>query len=468
MPDEYPQLAVASNPGRRINGLLFYALLLMVVLSPIPFGSNRAWSWSLCALIVSSLSLAWVFNAGLSRRTVSLSLPIPIIALFLFAVLWAFLQTSGFILNGWSHPLWAMAADALNATPQTTISITPDNSVTALMRLLSYGLTFFLCFQFCRNQQRANTTLKWLAISSILYALYGLIVYWGNINVFFWSNQAGDISSVRSTFINRNSYATFAGLGLVCLMAYSWINAGRQLAAPYRSPVGREKRVETWVLSRWKPALGLMLLTTALISTQSRGGFISAAVAVIGLLLIYAIKKNLNAKFLLSSIGGTLAMVLLAYFISSGPLSKRMADADLKTLERIQVFEITLDAIGDNPWTGFGYGRFEEGFKIYRNEAIQYIYDKTHNTYLENMFELGVPAALSLFLAFLAAILVALKGVFRRRRDWLYPATGVSASLLVATHSTIDFSLQIPAVAITYSAIMGMAVAQSFSSVKTL
>ncbi|MCP4010653.1 MAG: O-antigen ligase family protein, partial [Proteobacteria bacterium] len=130
------------------------------------------------------------------------------------------------------------------------------------------------------------------------------------------------------------------------------------------------------------------------------------------------------------------------------------------------VFKLTIDATRDNPLTGFGYGAFEQGFKTYRNEDVQNLYDKTHNTYLENAFELGVAAALSLVLSLLGLFLLCLRGVFRRKRNWIYPATGLAATTLVASHALFDFSLQIPAVAITYAAIMGLAVAQSFSSTR--
>ena len=60
---------------------------------------------------------------------------------------------------------------------------------------------------------------------------------------------------------------------------------------------------------------------------------------------------------------------------------------------------------------------------------------------------------------------ICLAGVNRRHRDWVYPATGVAASVLVGLHATVDFSLQIPAVAILYAGIMGLACAQSYSSV---
>ena len=60
--------------------------------------------------------------------------------------------------------------------------------------------------------------------------------------------------------------------------------------------------------------------------------------------------------------------------------------------------------------------------------------------------------------------LMCLRGLRTRGRDWVYPATGLAATALVATHALVDFSLQIPATAVTYAALMGAACAQSFSS----
>ena len=91
-------------------------------------------------------------------------------------------------------------------------------------------------------------------------------------------------------------------------------------------------------------------------------------------------------------------------------------------------------------------------------------YDRAHNTWLENLFELGVPAAMALFLAIGGLVVICLQGVRRRRRDWAFPAVGVAASVLVGVHAMLDFSLQLPAVAILYACIMGVACAQSWSS----
>ena len=52
----------------------------------------------------------------------------------------------------------------------------------------------------------------------------------------------------------------------------------------------------------------------------------------------------------------------------------------------------------------------------------------------------------------------------RRRRNALYPCMGVAASVLVGLHATVDFTMQVPAVAATYALIMGAACSQSWST----
>ena len=111
---------------------------------------------------------------------------------------------------------------------------------------------------------------------------------------------------------------------------------------------------------------------------------------------------------------------------------------------------------------------YSEGGKIFINEVDFNESPEFYNTYLENAFELGLPAASVFFLALLGLVLLCFRGVRLRQRDWVYPATGVAVSVLVGLHATVDFSLQIPAIAFLYATIMGIACAQSFSSVEQI
>jgi len=152
------------------------------------------------------------------------------------------------------------------------------------------------------------------------------------------------------------------------------------------------------------------------------------------------------------------------FAISGDKLDTRLAATSFASEERPLVYELTVEAIETAPLLGTGYGSFEEVFRFYRSEDIKVFYLKAHNTYLENILELGTPAALALFATFGGFLVITFGGLRRRRRNKIFPCIGVAATTLVAAHSLVDFSLQIPAVAMTYSLIMGITCAQSWNS----
>jgi hypothetical protein len=71
-----------------------------------------------------------------------------------------------------------------------------------------------------------------------------------------------------------------------------------------------------------------------------------------------------------------------------------------------------------------------------------------------------VPAAALFVLAFAALFLRCLTAR-ARGRDAVYPSIEVGATVLVAAHWAVHFSLQIPALAATRALVMGAAVVQS-------
>ncbi|NJO55625.1 MAG: hypothetical protein HC834_03855 [Rhodospirillales bacterium] len=145
-------------------------------------------------------------------------------------------------------------------------------------------------------------------------------------------------------------------------------------------------------------------------------------------------------------------------------LMQRLVETTIAEEERTLVYDRVIDGIGDNGWIGSGFGTFEEVFRFYRTPEIGGTFAKAHSVYLENAFELGLPAALALFATLLGLAIICILGIRRRRRDAVYPCIGLAATVLVAVHSTVDFSLQIPAIAATYAFIMGICCAQCWSS----
>lgn len=447
-----------------IYSALHKVLLLLLILAPLPLGSNREWSWTLCAFVVAVLALGWVLQALRLPRQISASLSPPVIVLFLVVCAWSWVQTMAWVPSDWLHPLWLMSTEVLGSYLPGSISLSPEDSYVALMRLLCYGLVFFLAFQFGRNRDRALLTFKWVAFAGFGYAIYGLIVFWGEFGTLFWFFDESYKGDVRGTFVNRNSFATYLGLALLCAIAVFNQQVAQKRSAAYTVPMGRELRVEQFVLQVWKPLIAILLMTTALILTHSRGGFFSTLAGGLVLLFLLNQRQQTQSSRSKAAMGGAILVAVIAFVLTSEVLLQRIDRITVDGNARLEVYGMTAEAIEDNPLLGFGYGTFTDSFRLYRDDRLGAHFDKTHNTYLENIFELGWPVALFLFLSVVWISLICLGGARNRGRDWAYPATGVAASVLVGIHSFFDFSLQMPGIAITYAGILGVACAQSYKS----
>jgi hypothetical protein len=78
----------------------------------------------------------------------------------------------------------------------------------------------------------------------------------------------------------------------------------------------------------------------------------------------------------------------------------------------------------------------------------------------------GLPAALLWWSSLLWLMGICARGILTRRRNRLYPLVAMGAGILVGIHANFDFSLQMPAVALTFAAILGVGVAQAFPTRK--
>jgi len=448
---------------------MFKFFLSAILLTPLPFGANRAWAWSLYALLLALFGLSVCVAVLSGRSSMRLSIqPVKYpLLLICVPVVWSLLQLSHLAPDSWTHPFWQLADEQLPGTIDAHISLAPQETGTALMKLGSYFLVFFISLQFNRSSEQAALTFKAIAYAGLIYAVYGLVIYFGGYNTLLWFEKWTYKDMVTSTFVNRNSYATYAGLTLLACFPLIFANIRSSFQFGIKSHYGRQYFFENVLVRGWFPLLLIIIITTALLLTQSRGGFLSTALAVLTFFIILLLSRKIKNN-------ATVMLLLAAISISSWAVWERSGDKLIERLdaislennERLLVYDILSKANEENRWLGVGYGSFERSFRLYRDETIKGHYDKAHNTYLENIFELGLLQASALFMAMLLTASICLRGVWLRRKHWIYPAIGFSASVLVGAHALVDFSLQIPAVAFTYALIMGAAVGQALPTRK--
>lgn len=453
------QLAVAATMVL-VCGLLVWA--------PLPLGSNRPWSWSLLALWTAVALLAWVparlLGAGNRPRAVW---PVALAALTTVPVwLFAFLQTVPVAALPWldPHPLWARAIGAGLGDAVPLVGLDAAAGGDALMRLMSYAAVFWLAWQLAQDAQYAKRLLTVILATIIACASYGLIVHLGGWETIGWLAKTAYVGDVTGTFVNRNNFATYANLGVIICLA---LLAEPFLVARGLADVRRiaAQAVEHLLDRRSLVVLALVVLAMASLQSHSRGGLLSLGLTVVILVFLLFLVTRPRPVAALAVLAATLLGGWGLLSASGGITLERLgqldANYDLELAGRLTFWQVSLDMVADRPWLGHGYGNFEEAFAQHRDERFTDRVDMAHNTYIEHLVELGVPATLLLYAGPLLLFGYCVRGVFVRRRNQLFPLVAVGATVLVALHALVDFSLQIPAVAVTYAALLGIGVAQA-------
>jgi len=447
--------------------MIFRLLIATVVLAPLPFASVYPWSVALMAIAVGALLVAWssLLVLGKTRLSFGLRSTWLFLLLFLIPILWAVLQSSSATPLAWHHPLWQSAASTLGQGSSGSVSLDADNTIFSMMRLLAYGGIFWLALQYGRDPGRARQVFFAVAMAGLVYSFYGLFIEFSGAQMILWYDKFAYKTDLTSTFVNRNSYATYAGLTLLCLSSLI-LNVITKLKDSGTMRHQLLQIMEAMTAKNCLLIVGWITVAMALISTHSRAGVMSTGLGVVALVMVMGLSRGLRARTALYLVAAVVLVGGVFFAVGGGKLDERLAATSAGSEERLLVYELTMDAVKAEPFLGTGYGSFEEVFRLYRNDGVTNFFLKAHNTYLENALELGIPAALALFGAFVAMLVLTFGGLRRRQHSVIYPCTGFAATVLVAAHSSVDFSLQIPAVAATYALIMGVACAQSWSGQK--
>jgi O-antigen ligase len=449
-----------------VTPFLFTGLATLIALAPLPFGSNRLWSFSLIALIAGLLLLVWAIAA---RRQLALEgVPArryaPALAAYAIALGWAFAQTAPGLPGVAAHPIWQEAAAALGAmSPLAAVSLDPGASLTGAMRLLSYGAVFWLALNLCRNAALANRLLWVVALSGSVYALYGLVVEFGDLDSVLWYRKWAYSDSLTATFVNRNSFATYIGMvaiAALALLANEFDHARVEAGSLATSTV---ETVDAMPARAYALIGCLILIATALLLTKSRAGIASTAVGLVVFLLANAIYRRRNGA------GGwfasaVLAVVIALAFVSGRGVIDRLSTVDVNLAGRSTVWTMTREAVAERPFAGSGLGTFDDIYLAHRDERLPMRtrpFEHAHNSYLENALELGWPSAAALFAALGWLGVWCIHGVVVRRRHGVYPCVALGALSLGAMHAGFDFSLQIPAIPLCLAALLGAGCAQA-------
>lgn len=336
------------------------------------------------------------------------------------------------------------------------ISKTKTVSLQEFLIFLSYILIFFLITNNLNKKADFNSFIHLFFIISFLVSIYTIIQYYG------FDPYLSDLHSLTSTIGQKNWISNY--LAMIFPVAFSY----------FLSEKTRKKIIYFFLLS---------ILYVTLMICQSRGIWISISITVI--LAIYIIFKlkfyeifKINKKWLFLLLITFLIITII--YSTDNPLNKSAITVPQRAIStfdeqdpsintRLLIWKTTFEMIKEKPLLGSGIGTFKMNYLDYQAEFIKdnpyYVKysgkaGEAHNEYLQMWAELGI-IGLGLFILIFYFFYKIIFNFFKSSKNikdktiTLGLVTGITSFLI---HSLFTFPLHVPALGITFFALLGLTV----------
>lgn len=430
---------------------IFVSLLVLIVLTAIPYGTVETWWKSLFVCFVFALCILWIVEGLLSGSWTTGARPIltPLLALAAFSLL----QTL---------PLGTQASAGISYSSWNAISADPYSTQFFLLQLL--GLTFAsaLLFRYASTERRLRTLIHVVIAVAVASAIFGMLRQTTQHNLGF------GLPLIRpeegyGQFVNKNHFAFLMEMALG--LALGMIVAGGVL---------REKALIYFA--------ALLPVWTSLVLSNSRGGLLAMLTQVIaGVLLFTVVRPAPNtAQLGLSRVARMLPvriLLLLALLLGviigtiwmggdrlASSIEQTHDEFDPATAEtrqgasRNEIWQASWRMFKAYPIAGVGLGAYRVAIPTYHDASGVLTPFEAHNEYLE-LLACGGIIGLSIGVWFGVAVFRKtvrnLQSPNRFRRAACFgSALGIIG---VAVHSLFDFGLHLIANALVFVALVVIA-----------
>jgi O-antigen ligase len=447
-----------------VNDRLAWALLAVIALAPLPFGSTPPFFMAVWAVLIGLAGAMYATAIGRSGEKLRYGVRHLWFEIALFSALALYIVVQALPLGTLPLPdslgttlssLLTISAPGGTILTADTISLTPGDSWHTLLRFGTYGVLFFLMLQVATNTHRRALILRALLFTVTAYAIYGMAALYQFGDTILGLPKTAYLGSATGPFINRNAFGCFLSLGAVLALSMTISPFVQKDADSYESSARRS--VDPIVLIY---GLCFLVLVAALLLTQSRMALFAMLCggSVVILANLFRSRSPWMASLLLIPMG--LVVVGAAVYTYGQGVMERFGSTEQSLQVRFSLYDQVIAMIIDRPWLGYGAGSFPQAFQLFHQPPVStnLVWDKAHDTYLGLWSELGVVAG-SIPVVVIAILVVrVLAGMQRVRSDWTAKVAALAAVIVGAVHSLTDFPLEIPAVAMLLTALLAVGV----------
>ena len=186
----------------------------------------------------------------------------------------------------------------------------------------------------------------------------------------------------------------------------------------------------------------ILLLTSALMVTQSRGAFVAFVVGFIVFLLLGAGSRHSRVLKVVALV--SLVLVVAFVFKISPSVAKRYARIlnPMANKDRLEIWRTALLMIRDHPVLGVGLNNFVNFYPLYEHpEGFGTSMYMAHNVFLEFGATTGIPGLILFVVIAVLGISGGIRGLIKAGSSSSLPATTLAIFAAILTHLQFDITL---------------------------
>lgn len=401
----------------RVEAATVALLFTVMGFAPLAFGAVEPWSVFVMEMLLATVAMLLILGAAIKPSNAYRNQ--AGIAAGLFVAL-GFIQ-AGFDLSLYRHVTYVEA-----------------------LKVTAYGIGFAAALQCLRGSERLRQFAWFMAAFGFGVALLALAQHFTSPDKLYWYRTPSQGGAIFGPYVNRNHYA---GL-MEMIIPFAVIG----FLVPY---MRKEKR--TLML------FAAALMGSSLVLSLSRGGLISLAVELVFLGAVIALgSRYRRAAFGIAAL--VVPVVGLVFWLSSNNALQRFTTMD--DWMRLAIARDGLQIFREHLILGTGLGTFPTIYPQYRSFSTDLFVNQAHNDLVQLMAEMGLPGLL-LVLWFLWVVY---KRGLAKARTWMTSWKGAASLAALAgvtgmlVHSLLDFNLRIPANALFFCILCGVAAVQERES----
>ena len=459
-----------------VNHLVKYILIVLIVFTPIAFGSMELWAFSLMELGILLIIILWAIQSLILRsqepqlithnsKLQALYFVIPCI--FLLFILFQLLPLPAGLVKILSPKTYALRS-ALSLEPSAStfpLSFFPFLTQIEFFKWLTLiGLFIFLLRwnSLEQNNRTINQLIIVVMMVGVLESLYGMFEFFSGHHHILHLDRSALISSVTGTFINRNYLAGYLLMIIPLSVGYLF---SREATSTNRI-MGWRHSLSSLDGKTLLIGFSVIVMILGLLLTASRMGILSLLLSfsLISFLFRSPERGKRFSKTVLLIFG--LALVWAAWIGLDAVVSRFFtATEDFKI--RWMIWVNTFQIFKDFPILGSGLGTFIQIFPMYRSFYITGLVTHAENDFLQLASEVGL---LGIGLLLVTFLFIFFKGVSRiHSMSYEDPKRyigigGLVGILALMFHSLVERNIQVPANAFLYTFIMALVLRMSVVS----